>query len=465
MTTAHAKRPAWLALAGCLWAGVLLPGGPVAAADCNAAPTNPKPSDVVVKVDQGTAWQPRGGQVRIVVESATQMLKGTDVTVCFRWSTSQQAQYLPPAAVQAAESTPMKAVYRVTVPELKRVESSWFDRLGAWLPTDPTQPAHFDNGMIVPVADVKVIVGTADATLATTVLEVGVTSVWNAVLVTLLCVLVAQVLLYVWAVRRKVPGRSPWMRMISTREGYASLSQMQIVLWSFLFGAGATYVMILSGSLIDIPTGALVLLGIAGATTLGSRIQGANAQAAAAAASPSSDLPTAAAAPAAPQNLSVIASTDHTVTLQWDPPAAGAVPAVYAVNYARQAFADWRESDDRIKQNSHRVARLLPDTPYVFQVTARNTNGASAPVQMTERTKQAALIPRLPLWSDLVVTPQHPGEIDVTRVQMLFFTLISVAFVAIKLITSYMIPDIPEGFMLLMGISNGVYLSAKFVPD
>jgi hypothetical protein len=463
MTTARAKRRAWLGLAAGLWAGLLLPGGPAAAADCNAAPPNPMPSDVVVKVDQGTAWQPRGGQVRIVVESATQMLKGTDVTVCFRWSSGQAAQYLPPAAVQAAESTPMKAVYRVTVPELKRVESSWFDRVSGKLPADPTQPAQFDNGMIVPVADVKVIVGTAESTLATTVLEVGVTSVWNAVLVTLLCVLGAQGLLYSWAVHRKVPGRSPWMRMVSTREGYASLSQMQIVLWSFLFGAGATYVMILSGSLIDIPTGALVLLGIAGATTLGSRIQGANAQAAAQ--QPSADLPAATAAPAAPQNVTVIASTDHAVTLQWDPPAAGAAAAVYAVSYARQAFADWRESDDCIRQNSHRVSRLLPDTTYVFQVTARNTNSASAPVQVTERTKQAALIPRQPVWSDLVVTPHHPGEIDVTRVQMLFFTLISVAFVAIKLITGYMIPDIPEGFMLLMGISNGVYLSAKFVPD
>ena len=357
----------------------------------------------------------------------------------------------------------MKAVYRVTVPELKRVDSSWFDRVSGKLPADPTQPTQFDNAMIVPVADVKVIVGTAESTLATTVLEVGVTSVWNAALVTLLCVLAAQGLLYSWAVHRKVPGRSPWMRMISTREGYASLSQMQIVLWSFLFGAGATYVMILSGSLIDIPTGALVLLGIAGATTLGSRIQGANAQAAAP--QPSADLPAATAAPATPQNVTVIAATDHTVTLQWDPPAAGAAAAVYAVSYARQAFADWRESEDCIRQNSHRVARLLPDTTYVFQVTARNTNSASAPVQVTERTKQAALIPRQPVWSDLVVTPHHPGEIDVTRVQMLFFTLISVAFVAIKLITSYMIPDIPEGFMLLMGISNGVYLSAKFVPD
>lgn len=455
--------PARLGLMACLWAGLLLAGGPAAAADCNAPPPDPKPSDLVVKVDPGTAWQPRGGQVRIVVESATQMLKGTDVTVCFRWSSGKEAPYLPAAAVQAAEATPTKVVYRVTVPELKRVDSTWFERLTGRLPADPTQPTQFDNGMIVPVADVKVIVGTAEATLASTVLEVGVTSVWNSALVTLVCVLIAHGLLYSWATRRKVPGRSPWMRLISTREGYASLSQMQIMLWSFLFGAGAVYVMLLSGSLIDIPTGALVLLGIAGATTLGAKIQASNAQAAAPASS--TDLPVAAAAPTAPQNVAAIASTDHSVTLQWDPPAAGAAPAVYAVSYARLAFADWRDSDERIKQNSHRVSRLLPDTPYVFQVTARNDKGTSVPAQVGEKTRMAAAIPRMPRWSDLVVTPQHPGEIDVTRVQMLFFTLISVAFVAIKLVNGYVIPDIPEGFMLLMGISNGVYLSAKFVPD
>ena len=55
MTTARAKRRAWLSLAACLWAALLLPGGPAAAADCNAAPPHPKPSDVVVKFDPGTA--------------------------------------------------------------------------------------------------------------------------------------------------------------------------------------------------------------------------------------------------------------------------------------------------------------------------------------------------------------------------------------------------------------------------
>jgi len=462
--------PAWLGLLACLWASLLLPSGAAAADnpyECDTAQVKSPSSDITIALDPATVWQPRGGQVRVVVESKTQSLKDTDVVVCFRWSgADEKAHYLSPAAVQVVEfvsnATSGKAVYNVTVPNaLERVSSSWFDRLGGKLPDSARQPTHFDNGMIVPVADMKVIVGRSASILTTANLQVGVTSVWTASLTTLVCVLVAHALIYAWAARRNVPGRSPWMRLVSTREGYASLSQLQIMLWSFLFGAGAVYVMSLSGSLLNISTGALVLLGIAGATTVGARIQGANAQAA----PPPADLPAADVVPPPLQNVRVAASTDHSSTLEWDPPAAGTAPAVYAVSYARQGFADWQVSSDRIKETSHRVVRLLPDTPYVFQVVALNAKGRSAPVQASDRTKQAAVIPRKPLWSDLVVTPQHPGEIDVTRVQMLFFTLISAAFVAIKLINSYMIPEIPDGFMLLMGISNGVYLSAKFVPD
>jgi hypothetical protein len=53
------------------------------------------------------------------------------------------------------------------------------------------------------------------------------------------------------------------------------------------------------------------------------------------------------------------------------------------------------------------------------------------------------------------------GEIDVTRVQMLIFTLISAGFVMIKVLTSYEIPEIPAGYLLLMGISNGVYIAGR----
>jgi hypothetical protein len=45
---------------------------------------------------------------------------------------------------------------------------------------------------------------------------------------------------------------------------------------------------------------------------------------------------------------------------------------------------------------------------------------------------------------------------------MLFFTVIRAAFVVLKVVSSYKIPPIPDGFMTLMGISNGVYLGSKF---
>ena len=56
-------------------------------------------------------------------------------------------------------------------------------------------------------------------------------------------------------------------------------------------------------------------------------------------------------------------------------------------------------------------------------------------------------------------------ELDVTRIQMLFFTLVTAVFVVMKVVTSYEIPVIPEGFLILMGISNSVYVASKFATN
>jgi len=45
---------------------------------------------------------------------------------------------------------------------------------------------------------------------------------------------------------------------------------------------------------------------------------------------------------------------------------------------------------------------------------------------------------------------------------MLYFTFITAVFVLLKVIISYEIPAIPEGFPILMGISNSVYVGSKF---
>ena len=64
--------------------------------------------------------------------------------------------------------------------------------------------------------------------------------------------------------------------LIVSQSGYASLSQFQIVLWTFLIGASAIYVMALSGELIEITNGTLILLGISGAAAIGAKVHGAN---------------------------------------------------------------------------------------------------------------------------------------------------------------------------------------------
>jgi hypothetical protein len=138
---------------------------------------------------------------------------------------------------------------------------------------------------------------------------------------------------------------------------------------------------------------------------------------------------------------------------------------VTAWNYSVSPTKDWRLATASTTNTSFRVTKLRPATKYEFQVFAQNGAGSSPGASATDETPAAAIVKRQPRWSDLVVTAVHPGEIDVTLVQMLFFTLISAGFVALKLFNSYVIPDIPEGFMLLMGISNGIYLSAKYVPD
>jgi hypothetical protein len=42
--------------------------------------------------------------------------------------------------------------------------------------------------------------------------------------------------------------------------------------------------------------------------------------------------------------------------------------------------------------------------------------------------------------------------------------VVSAIFVALKIIDSSTIPEIPDSYVTLMGISNGVYLTAKFAP-
>ena len=104
--------------------------------------------------------------------------------------------------------------------------------------------------------------------------------------------------------------------------------------------------------------------------------------------------------------------------------------------------------------------RLPAGVAYDIRVVASNKDNVDG--EYSYVLTSATL--RIPQWADLVVSGDGTGQIDVTHVQMLFFTVITAIFVSLTVITSYTIPEIPQGFLILMGISNGVYFGSKFVP-
>src|SRR5262249_11809089 len=141
-----------------------------------------------------------------------------------------------------------------------------------WWGARMRHPVGFYTGFFdtVPVAKFRVIAVSAGSkpwTMGAVTFDVGITSTKLSFLLALLAVGVAWGTLYYFGTKCGVPGKDPFLKIISTSRGYASLSQLQIVLWSFVIGAGAVYVMSLSGTLINITSGTLILLGITGAAT------------------------------------------------------------------------------------------------------------------------------------------------------------------------------------------------------
>ncbi len=341
-------------------------------ADCpqRPVPDEAGPSALVVELDPDTLWRPRGSEVRFIIHGVAGSVAVKQTRVCFAWSSpdgtfdTKRGQIGSPQ-VRSVFNPNGATEYGAVVPALPRLPNEvWWPRRVA-----DGKGFVFTGAGTVPVADMIVEVTPTDGPVVVIAVQVGVTNVAVAWIVVAVVVLLVWVILYSIARHRQIIGRNLLLRVISTQDGYASLSQLQIVLWTFVVGLSAIYVMTLSGNLISISEGTLTLLGIAGGAALLARVPG----------------------------------------------GAGAM--------------------------------------------------AGAGVPAAQRVPLAPPQPITPEWADLVAPNRQTREIDVTRLQMLAFTLITAAFVTIKVVVDYEIPAIPANFLILMGISNGVYVAGRKLPS
>ena len=338
----------------------------------NRLPANARP---MVRLDPMTLAQPRGGKARIIISNWPGPVFQNSFTVCFRWRSAGETNseiMATPVPVRIESVTGKEVTISAMIPDLPATYTRvWAMLISLGVIKDPAPAADtcgHTMSNLVPIADILVRINDDAGNHFDAIVGVGITSHTFAVVVTLL--ILSLPMLFMYRLRKfgelDLSSVIVFLRMIACSTGRASLSQFQMMLWAFVVGGGAIYVMMLTGGLIDISTGTLVLLGISGGAGLGSEL-------------------------GKPRDTGTTAATP--------------TPAAPSV---------------------------VPPTPWV------------------------------PRWSDMVLSADGT-EIDVTRVQMLFFTVITALFVTLKIITGYTIPEIPDGFQILMGLSNGVYVSKKFI--
>lgn len=399
------------------------PAAPIPVPDCDAKPQAALPTrtPVILTVDPATTWQPRGGQVQVKLAGDRADIAYVSARACFRWAQGETWRFAP-ATVQIRPSDPDgTANFGIVVPYLVDAPETIFQRIRA------SGTLRSDGFGMVPDTDLRIIVASDRGIIADNLYSVGITSVWWSLTVSLLTAGIGLLVLYRLAIQRKVGGYG-LLKLVVTREGRASLTGFQTLLWSVVISFCSVYVMALSGNLINITIGTLGLLGIAGVSTVTAAIQApGSGRIAAQAAVPAATEAAVAEVPKNPAVQDALRQADRAI-------AAGNAPAGLAM--MRSA-----------------VGAALDD-PALKTVVSQAAQGAATQALADARTDRAR-------FADLIAPTDNGPGVDITRVQMLFFTVIAAFFVLLKVLNTYTIPEIPEGYLWLIGISNGVYIGGR----
>ncbi len=504
----------------------------------------------IVTLKEGITSHPLGEEVSLVVPTVSISKPGVGLITCIRWQprlgNDEKQEWIGNLPLRVIKSELNETIVNVRLPEREQFKNQ--DLAGFWE---------------LSTAEIRFIVIDSATSTLDTVLPIHIISAGFSLFVAIISCIIFWLLCFAIAKSRNIQGHGAtgfMLKIIVNQYGYASLSQFQIMLWTFVVGGSAVYVMVLTGRLINIEDTMLYLLGGAGvvSTLTAMKATGANPDTAKAQqVTQTEETPVHSGGVV---DLQVCGKQGDTqVVLAWKSPVTGGIPDYYEVQYLVSGTVPpvWTTIINSAIESPVTVSGLTTGTTYDFQVCAVNAAGrgvgktleriemasvtditAPAQVQGVSTTpKQNSImvswnalssvsdsyvlryreaetglwiiggivngsqtsfeirklwpntiyeievnavtsgkkgeasvvtsqrtVSRQPEFADLLMG-QDSKEIDVSRIQMLFFTLIAAAFVMVKVLSSHEIPEIPNGILLLMGISNGVYLTAKFIPQ
>lgn len=375
------------------------------AVTCNrpTPPRAPGGAPVSVVLNAATAWQPRNGEVLVAVKGEAKDFADLAYKACFGWNAHEASDYFSEANLKGI-------AWREGFVTIRPSDQPGLMNLGITVPVLESAPGRGilpwsgdtrSSGLgLVPVADMRLIAYGDDGTLFDEVRPVGITSVSLAVAVVVLVLVVAVA---TTTLHSLATGIAPFSAVF-TGNGLNVRSALSLA------GAAASPGWILD--LIKTPDGRaslsafqvlLWMMVVAMSAVYVMALSG-----------------------------TLINVTAGTLTLLGIAGAAGL------------------------------VTPLADRTPGPARTSANAAIGAGAapPGQQGSATGDARG-PRTPRWSDLVIDPASKAP-DVTRAQMLLFTVVGAGFVLLQVLNYYVIPDIPSGYLTLIGISNGVYVGRKF---
>jgi hypothetical protein len=273
-------------------------------------------------VGKDTVWQPLGGTISFSLKGNGLADKLPIVCFAFHGGAFQSAARV---WLQSNDTAVNTLVYNATLPSKQAGPSQRFANFFTAART----------GIVALSGRIRVIVPDGKGAALTDVTErIGITSPIVSAILSLIAMVLAFTFALMVAESLNVPGRG-LLKVISTRAGVASLSQLQVILWTFVIGTGAIYVMAISGQLIDISNGTLILLGISGVATVGSKLQNAQSN------QNMSAAPSAQQKPGQVVGLRTVGAADATeLVLAWSEPTSGGPARAHRVQYRLGSAAE-----------------------------------------------------------------------------------------------------------------------------